>query len=65
MSKQPHTEFRKGQRVIVFLENGDQFVGKYVGKFRDGIELEPNVKFKTKKIRQVSIYKEQSEGEKK
>ena len=58
MSKQPHTEFRKGQRVIVLLRNGGQFIGKYVGKFRNGIELESGVKFQTKEIRQVSIFKE-------
>lgn len=61
MSKQPHTEFRKGQRVIVLLRNGGQFVGKYESKFRNGIIVDGQ-RFTTKEIRQVSIYRE-AQGE--
>lgn len=57
MSKQPHTEFRKGQRVIIFLKNGGQFIGKYESKFQNGIKVEGK-KFTTSEIRQVGIYKE-------
>lgn len=63
MSKQPHTEFRIGQRVLVFLRNGSQIVAKYKGKYRNGVMLggqNGNVRVNTDETRQISIYKEQS-----
>lgn len=60
MSKQPHTEFRIGQRVIVFMRTGGQIIAKYRGKYQSGIILESQkgtVKVETGHIRQVSIYK--------
>lgn len=58
--RQPHTEFRIGQKVVVFLRNGSQIIAKYRGKYRNGVILEgdpTNVKVDTDKIRQISIYK--------
>lgn len=59
MGKQPHTEFRKGQRVMVMLKNGGKIVGKYIGKHSKSIELDVGT-FSTKSVRQVVIYKEQT-----
>lgn len=57
MSTQPHTEFRQGQRVIVFLRDGGVLIGKYKGKSSTSVFVD-NRKFATSKIRQISIYKE-------
>lgn len=58
MSRQPHTEFRKGQRVMVMFRDGTKVVGKYLSKSSKGIDLDIG-SFATKTIRQVVIYKEQ------
>lgn len=62
MSKQPHTEFRKGQRVMVIFRDGSSVVGKYVDKFSNGIRLDIG-EFKTKYIRQVTIFRDKSAQE--
>lgn len=61
MSRQPHTEFRKGQRVIVLFRDGTHYIGKYVDKFRNGIEVDDH-KFLTMHIRQVGIYRDSSQS---
>lgn len=63
MGKQPHTEFRIGQRVLVLLRNGSQIIAKYKGKYRNGVMLDGqngNVRVNTDEIRQISIYKNQT-----
>lgn len=60
MSRQPHTEFRIRQRVILHLRNGSKIVAKYLGKYRNGVIIQgqnKNVRVDTANIRQISIYK--------
>ena len=62
MSKQPHTEFRKGQKVMVMFKNGTKIIGKYIEKHSKGVVLDVG-SFSTKSIRQVVIYKNQTNEE--
>ena len=61
MSTQPHTDFRKGQTVIIHLRNGGKFIGKYNSKFSNGVSVE-DTRFSTREIRQINIYKRGLKG---
>ena len=52
-----HHTFRKGQKVLVILQNGEQIVDKYYGKTSKFLKLESN-NFEWKDIRSSTIYKE-------
>ena len=54
-----HSEFRKGQRVIVHLKGGSKVVGKYTGKESKFIVID-NQRIPRETIRQISIYREES-----
>lgn len=51
-----HSEFRKGQKVIVHLKGGGKAIGKYVGKLSNYIAVDDYL-IPRKLIRQISIYK--------
>ena len=51
-----HHEFRKGQKVLVILRNGNQIVDKYIGEKGQYLILEKH-KIKWKDIRSSTIYK--------
>lgn len=51
-----HHEFRKGQRVLVILKNGEQIIDKYYGSTSKFLKLE-NINIEWKNIRSSTIYK--------
>jgi hypothetical protein len=53
----PHTEFRKGQRLIIRFKNGEVFIDHYVSKKSGVIILKKLKRVQVKKIKTVGIYK--------
>ena len=55
----PHTNFRKGQRIVVILKSGGRFIDKFIDKFIEKkstyIITENNGRTPIKNIRQAVI----------
>lgn len=55
-----HHNFKKGQKVLVILKNGEQLVDKYYGETSKYLKLENN-SIEWKNIRSSTIYKNKGE----
>ena len=53
----PHTEFRKGQRVIVIFKDGRKLVDKYLQKRSGFVVLKESGSVKLSEVRQISIFR--------
>ena len=60
MSSCIHTDFRKGQRLVVTMNNGYIFVDKYVENKSGVIILKESGRLKLSSIRAITIYRGQS-----
>jgi len=56
-----HTEFRKGQRLIVTMRDGKKFVDKYDETKSGVVILRETGKHKIKDIRAITIYRGQND----
>lgn len=57
MSGCPHTEFRRGQRVMLIMTSGKRIIDKYVESKSGVILMRESGRVKTSKIRSAVIYK--------
>lgn len=55
-----HHNFKKGQKILVILKNGEQLVDKYYGETSKYLKLENN-SIEWKNIRSSTIYKNKGE----
>lgn len=55
-----HHNFRKGQKVLVILKNGNKIIDKYYGVTSRYLKLENN-NIEWKNIRSSTIYKNKSD----
>jgi len=57
MSGCPHTSYRKGQKIIIFLNNGEQITDKYIEKKSGVVVTKNNGRIYVKDIRSISIFR--------
>ena len=53
----PHTSYRKGQKIIIFLNNGNKITDKYIEKKSGVVVTKKNGRIQTKDIRSISIFR--------
>lgn len=55
--KCPHTDFRKGQRLLILMRDGSSFVDQYIEKKSGVIVLKDLGRTKLKNVRAITIYR--------
>ena len=53
----PHTWYRRGQKVLVVMKNGDRYVERFVEKKNGVMIFEGGLKIKVKEVRMTTIYR--------
>lgn len=62
MSCTPHTNCRRGKRVILTLKNGTRYVDKFIERTGKGVKLERLGVVRGRDIRAMTIYRGQKIG---
>lgn len=57
MSKCQHTDFRKGQKVMLIMRNGEKLVDRYVEKKSGAVIMRDSGRINLSTVRQIVIYR--------